>query len=182
MGDDTIREDFSSEELEGKYWFLVFYPFDFSHVCPTEMLALNERLQEFRDRDCEVVAVSVDSQYSHRAWKQAPVDGGGIGPVQFPMVSDLDKKISRDYGVLFDEAMSLRGTFLVDKKGIVRHATINDLDLGRNVQEMLRTLDAVRHIDETGRLCPANWDGREGGKKSISGLTRNVQTFDLQKG
>lgn len=179
MGDDTVQEHFSSNDLEGKYWFLVFYPFDFSHVCPTEMLALDERLQEFRDRDCEIIAVSVDSQYSHLAWKRTPVEDGGIGPVRFPMVSDLNKKISRDYGVLFDETASLRGTFLVDRKGVVRHATINDLDLGRNVQEMLRTLDAVRHVDETGNLCPANWDGSKNGKKSIAGVTKKVQAFDL---
>lgn len=179
MADDTVKEDFSSKDLEGKYWFLFFYPFDFSMVCPTEMLALNERLDEFRDRDCEIVAISVDSQYSHRAWKQVPAGEGGIGPVRFPMVADLNKSISKDYGVLMDDAMSLRATYLMDRGGMVRHATVNDLNLGRNVQEMLRTLDAVRHIDETGNLCPANWDGSKGEGKSISGVKKKVQTFDL---
>jgi peroxiredoxin (alkyl hydroperoxide reductase subunit C) len=179
MADDSVREDFSSKELEGKYWFLFFYPFDFSHVCPTEMLALDERLEEFQGRDCEVVGISVDSVYSHSAWKRVSEDDGGIGPIRFPLVSDLDKSISRDYGVLVDDAISLRATFLVDRTGMVRHATINDLDLGRNVQEMLRTLDAVRHIDETGNLCPANWDGTKDRGKPLSGVKKKVQSFDL---
>jgi len=179
MGDDTVKEDFSSKDLEGKYWFLFFYPFDFSIVCPTEMLALNERLEEFWVRGCEVVSISVDSQYSHLAWKRASTEDGGIGPVRFPMVSDLDKNISRAYGVLIDDAVSLRGTFLVDRKGMVRHATINDMDTGRNVQEMLRTLDAVRHIDETGNLCPANWDGSKEDGTPISSVKKAVQAFDL---
>ena len=179
MADDSVKEDFSSGAMEGKYWFLFFYPFDFSIVCPTEMLALNERLEEFQARDCEVVAVSVDSQYSHLAWKQTSAENGGIGPVRFPMVSDLDKSISRAYGVLVDDTVSLRGTFLVDKNGIIRHATLNDLDTGRNVQEMLRTLDAVRHIDETGNLCPANWDGSERKSATLPGVKKAVQTFDL---
>jgi peroxiredoxin (alkyl hydroperoxide reductase subunit C) len=179
MEDNSVKEDFSSTEMEGKYWYLFFYPFDFSVVCPTEMLALNERLEEFRARDCEVVAVSVDSQYSHLAWKHASAEDGGIGMVRFPMVSDLDKSISRAYGVLVDEAVSLRGTFLVDRKGMVRHATLNDLDTGRNVQEMLRTLDAVRHIDETGNLCPANWDGRKKEGAALKSVRKAVQSFDL---
>jgi peroxiredoxin (alkyl hydroperoxide reductase subunit C) len=177
--DDTVQEDFSSKDMDGKYWYLCFYPFDFSHVCPTEMLALNERVEEFRARDCEVVGISVDSQYSHLAWKQTSEDDGGIGPIRFPLVSDLTKSISRAYGVLVEDAVSLRATFLVDRKGMVRHATVNDLDLGRNVQEMLRVLDAVRHIDETGELCPGNWDRSKGKGKSISGVKKKIQTFDL---
>jgi peroxiredoxin (alkyl hydroperoxide reductase subunit C) len=177
--DDTVQEDFSSKDMDGKYWYLFFYPFDFSHVCPTEMLALNERVEEFRARDCEVVGISVDSQYSHLAWKQTSEDDGGIGPIRFPLVSDLTKSISRAYGVLVEDAVSLRATFLVDRKGMVRHATVNDLDLGRNVQEMLRVLDAVRHIDETGELCPGNWDSSKGKGKSISGVKKKIQTFDL---
>ena len=179
MPDNTIREDFSSGDFKGKYWVLFFYPFDFSFVCPTEILALNERLDEFHARDCEVVGISVDSHFSHLAWKKTPEDEGGIGPVRFPLVSDLTKSISRAYGVLVEEGVSLRATFLMDRKGIVRHVTVNDLDLGRNVQEILRTLDAARHIDETGELCPANWDGRKIGAKSVAGIKRKVQTFDL---
>lgn len=180
MPDDTVKEDFSTEQLEGKYWVLFFYPFDFSFVCPTELLALNARLGDFQERDCEVICVSVDSVYSHLAWKKTSEDEGGIGPVQFPMVSDLKKEISRAYGVLTDEGVSLRGTFLVDRGGVIRHATVNELDLGRSVQELLRTLDAVRHIDETGELCPADWDGTK--KKTgiaPAGIKKKLQAFDL---
>jgi peroxiredoxin (alkyl hydroperoxide reductase subunit C) len=179
MPDNTIREDFSSDELEGKYWVLFFYPYDFSFVCPTELLALNERLQEFQDRECDVIAVSVDSHYSHLAWKRTPEEEGGIGPVRFPMVSDLKKEISEAYGVLTEEGVSLRATFLVDRTGIVRHATVNEMDLGRSVQELLRTLDAVRHIDETGELCPADWDGTRKGGIVPTGIVKKVQSFDL---
>jgi peroxiredoxin (alkyl hydroperoxide reductase subunit C) len=180
MPDNSIREDFSSQELSGKYWALVFYPFDFSFVCPTELLALNARLADFQKRDCEVICVSVDSTYSHLAWKKTPEEEGGIGPVQFPMVSDLTKDISRAYGILTEAGVSLRATFLVDRGGIVRHATVNEMDLGRSVQELLRTLDAVRHIDETGELCPADWDGTKK-KKGIppAGIEKKVQSFDL---
>jgi peroxiredoxin (alkyl hydroperoxide reductase subunit C) len=180
MPDDTIKEDFSSRDLDGKYWVLFFYPFDFSFVCPTELLALNSRLEDFRKRDCEVVGVSVDSTYSHLAWKRTTEEEGGIGPVQFPMVSDLKKEISRAYGVLTDEGVSLRATFLMDRTGMVRHATVNEIDLGRSVKELLRTLDAVRHIDETGELCPADWDGTKK-KQGIApaGIKRKIQSFDL---
>lgn len=179
LPDDTIQDDFSSADLEGQYWILFFYPFDFSFVCPTELLALDRRLDEFKERDCQVVGISVDSQFSHLAWKKTSEEDGGIGPVRFPLVSDLTKGISRAYGVLVDDAVSLRATFLVDRNGIVRHATVNDLDLGRNVQEMLRTLDAVRHIDETGELCPADWDGTKKGAKAIPGIKKKLQSFDL---
>jgi peroxiredoxin (alkyl hydroperoxide reductase subunit C) len=180
MPDSTVREDFSSQELDGKYWVIFFYPYDFSLVCPTELLSLDSRLQEFQDRNCAVVGVSVDSYYSHLAWKKTSEEEGGIGPVKFPLLSDLTKEISRAYGVLTDEGVSLRATFLVDRDGIVRHATVNDMDLGRSVQELLRTLDAVRHIDETGELCPADWDGTK--KKAgiaPAGIRKRVQSFDL---
>ncbi|MBT8398478.1 MAG: peroxiredoxin [Gemmatimonadetes bacterium] len=179
MPDNTIREDFSSEELDGRYWILFFYPYDFSFVCPTELLALDARLGEFQKRDCEVVCVSVDSQFSHLAWKKTGEEDGGIGPVRFPMVSDLKKDISKAYGVLTEDGVSLRATFLVDRQGIVRHATVNEMDLGRSVQELIRTLDAVRHIDETGELCPADWDGTK--KRGIvpAGIVKKVQSFDL---
>jgi peroxiredoxin (alkyl hydroperoxide reductase subunit C) len=180
MSDDNVEEDFSSRDLDGKYWVLFFYPYDFSFVCPTELLALNARLGDFQERDCEVICVSVDSHFSHLAWKKTPEEEGGIGPVQFPMVSDLTKEISRAYGVLADEGVSLRATFLVDRGGTVRHATVNEMDLGRSVPELLRTLDAVRHIDETGELCPADWDGTKK-KKGIApaGIKKKVQSFDL---
>jgi peroxiredoxin (alkyl hydroperoxide reductase subunit C) len=179
MPDDTVREDFSSQELAGRYWVLFFYPYDFSFVCPTELLALDARLEDFKDRDCVVVCVSVDSHHSHLAWKRTSEEEGGIGPVQFPMVSDLKKGISEAYGVLTEEGVSLRATFLVDRGGIVRHATVNETDLGRSVQELLRTLDAVRHIDETGELCPADWDGTKTRGIVPAGIVKRVQAFDL---
>ena len=180
MPDNSIQNAFSSRELEGRYWVLFFYPFDFSFVCPTELLALDDRLEEFEKRDCRVIGISVDSHFSHLAWKKTPVDDGGIGPVRFPMIADVTKEIARDYGVLVDESVSLRATFLVDRKGVVRHATVNDMDLGRNIQELLRTLDAVRHIDETGELCPANWGAAPRGEgPPPAGIKKKVQAFDL---
>ena len=180
MPDNSIREDFSLEDFEGQYRVVFFYPYDFSMVCPTELLALDSRLQDFRERDCAIIGVSVDSHFAHLAWKKTSVDDGGIGQVGYPLVSDLTKDISRAYGVLTSEGVSLRATFLLDREGIVRHATINDLDLGRSVQELLRTLDAVRHIDETGELCPSDWDGTKK-RKGITpaGIKKKVQSFDL---
>ena len=181
MPDDTIREDFSLSNSDGQYRILFFYPFDFSFVCPTELLALNESVDAFRERECEIVGISTDSQFSHLAWKRTAVEEGGIGPVSFPLVSDLEKKISRDYGVLAGESVALRATFLIDKNGTVRHVSVNDMDTGRNIDEILRTLDAVRRFDETGKFCPANWDMNKPatGDRELKGIVKNVQTFDL---
>jgi peroxiredoxin (alkyl hydroperoxide reductase subunit C) len=161
LGDDTFDEGFSLASLRGKYVILFFYPLDFTFVCPTEILAFNEVLDEFHARDAEVIGVSVDSHYSHLAWKRTPVDDGGIGPIRFPLVSDLKKEISRSYEVLFEDEVALRGLFLIDKEGIIRHAVINDMPLGRNVSEALRILDALRHHEKHGEVCPANWSEGE---------------------
>jgi peroxiredoxin 2/4 len=174
MPDDTIRQDFALTELQGHYVVLLFYPMDFSFVCPSEILAMDARLEEFRKRDCAVMAISVDSVYSHLAWKKTPVGEGGIGPVRFPLVSDHTKKISRDYGVLVDDSVALRATFLLDREGVVRHAVVNDLDIGRSIDETLRTLDALRHFNETGELCPANW---EQGKGAMQGTPAGVKKY-----
>ena len=147
MPDNSIKDDFGLEDSKGRYRIVFFYPFDFSFVCPTELLALNERLEEFQARDCDVIGVSVDSVFSHLAWKKTDVDEGGIGPIAFPLVSDLEKSISRDYGVLNGDAVSLRATFLIDREGLVRHMTVNDMDTGRSIRDLLRTLDAVRRFD-----------------------------------
>ena len=181
MPDDTIQEDFSLRDSDGKYCILFFYPFDFSFVCPTELLALDNSLDAFRERECEVVGISTDSQFSHLAWKRTPVEEGGIGPVSFPLVSDLEKKISRDYGVLAGDSVALRATFLIDKSGTVRHLSVNDMDTGRNIEEILRTLDGVRRFDETGKFCPANWETEKlsTGGRELKGIVKNVQTFDL---
>ncbi|MFO0925966.1 MAG: peroxiredoxin [Gemmataceae bacterium] len=149
-------------DYKGKYVVLFFYPLDFTFVCPTEIVAFSDQLDEFTKRGCEVIAVSVDSKFSHLAWVNTPRKQGGLGDIRYPIVSDLNKTISRDYGVLLDGAgVSLRGLFLIDKNGIVRHALINDLPLGRSVTEAVRTLDALQHFEQHGEVCPANWSKGE---------------------
>ncbi|MFP4502373.1 MAG: peroxiredoxin [Candidatus Hydrogenedentota bacterium] len=157
MPDNTFKEDFKLSDYKGKYVVLFFYPLDFTFVCPSEIIAFDNKLAEFKARNCEVIAVSIDSHYSHFAWKSTPRNKGGIGNVQFPVVADITKSISRDYGVLHDEAVALRGLFLIDTHGNVRHALVNDLPLGRSVDEAIRTLDALQHVEEHGEVCPANW-------------------------
>ncbi|MFT5126901.1 MAG: peroxiredoxin (alkyl hydroperoxide reductase subunit C), partial [Rhodothermales bacterium] len=134
------------------------YPLDFTFVCPTEIIAFDRQLAEFKARDCSVVGVSVDSQFSHWAWRNTPLDQGGIGEIGYPLVADLSKQIARDYGVLVGEAVALRGLFLIDKAGVVRHSVINDLPIGRSVKEAIRTLDALRFHEQHGDVCPANWE------------------------
>lgn len=172
MPDNTFNDSFSLAELKGKYTVLFFYPLDFTFVCPSEIIAFDKKLDEFKKRNTEVVAVSVDSHFTHLAWKNTPVDKGGIGNVQFPMVADLNKQISRDYGVLLEDAgIALRGLFLIDKDGVVQHALVNNLPLGRNVDEALRVLDALQFTEEHGEVCPANWrQGEEGMKPTAEGV------------
>jgi peroxiredoxin (alkyl hydroperoxide reductase subunit C) len=157
MPDNTINENFTLESYRGKYVVMFFYPLDFTFVCPSEILAFDHRAEEFRKRNCEVIGVSIDSHFTHLAWKNTPVDQGGIGKVRFPLVADLTKKIARDYDVLVDDAIALRGTFLIDRQGVVRHQVVNDLPLGRNIDDALRTLDALQYLEEHGEVCPANW-------------------------
>jgi peroxiredoxin (alkyl hydroperoxide reductase subunit C) len=155
----------------GKYVYLLFYPLDFTFVCPSEILAFNRKLDEFKSRNCELIAVSIDSKFTHLAWKNTKVEDGGIGNVQFPMVADLDKKIAADYGILFNGIVALRGLFLIDPTGKVRHCVINDLPLGRSVDEALRMLDAVQFTDTHGEVCPANWkQGDEAMKPTAEGV------------
>ncbi|MBP3958480.1 peroxiredoxin [Gemmata sp. G18] len=141
----------------GKYVVLFFYPLDFTFVCPTEIIAFSDRIAEFEKRNCQVVGVSVDSQFSHLAWVETPRAKGGLGELKYPLVADLTKKISADYGVLLDAGISLRGLFVIDQKGIVRAITIHDLPLGRSVDEALRVLDALQHFEKHGEVCPADW-------------------------
>ena len=159
--------------FRGKNVVLFFYPLDFTFVCPSEILAFNKRLAEFQARNCEVIGVSVDSKFTHLAWKNTPVDQGGIGNIKYPLVADLKKEIAKDYGVLFESAgVALRGLFLIDTKGIVRHALINDLPLGRNVAEALRMVDALQFVETHGdQVCPANWEeGAEAMKPTAEGV------------
>lgn len=157
MADNSMKDDFKLSDFRGKYVILFFYPLDFTFVCPSEIIAFDKKLEQFKAKNCEVIGVSIDSQFSHWAWKNTPVKEGGIGNVQYPLVADLDKKISRQYGVLLDMGVALRGTFLIDKKGIVRHAVINDLPLGRSIDEALRMVDALIFHENHGDVCPANW-------------------------
>jgi len=159
-------------KLRGKYVVLFFYPLDFTFVCPTEIIAFDQKLDEFKKRNCEVVGVSVDSKFSHFAWKSTPRNKGGIGPVRYPLVADLNKNIARDYGVLLNESVALRGLFLIDQKGVVRQATVNDLPLGRNVDEVLRLLDALQFTEQHGEVCPANWrPGEDAMKPTADGVS-----------
>jgi len=167
MPNNEIISDFNlRKQTQGKNTVLFFYPLDFTFVCPSEIIAFNNRLNEFKSRNTQVIAVSVDSQFSHFAWKNTPVEKGGIGNVQFPMVADLTKQIARDYDVLVNDAVALRGTFLIDKEGIVRHQVVNDLPLGRNIDDAIRMVDAWQFYEENGEVCPANWNRGDDGMKA----------------
>ncbi len=171
MADNSFKEDFTLSDYKGKYVVLFFYPLDFTFVCPSEILAFNKALEKFKAVNCELIGCSIDSHFSHLAWKNTPVNEGGIGNVQFPLVADLDKSIAKKYGVLLDGGIALRGLFLIDKEGVVRHSTINDLPLGRNVDEALRVLDALQFTEEHGDVCPANWNkGDEAMKPTAEGV------------
>jgi len=172
LADGSIVEDFTlMENLGANGAVLFFYPLDFTFVCPSEIIAFSHRIEEFKSRGVNVIGVSVDSQYSHFAWRETPVEKGGIGKVKFPLVADLSKQISKDYDVLFDESVALRGSFLIDADGTVRHAVINDLPLGRNIDEMIRMVDTMLFTDEYGEVCPAGWQkGDEGMKASTDGV------------
>lgn len=158
MPDNSINEKFNlKSHIKGKVGIVFFWPLDFTFVCPSEIIAFDNRVNEFKSRGAEVIGVSVDSHFTHLAWKNTPVDKGGIGQVQFPMVADLTKSIARSYDVLLADEVAFRGSFMIDKKGIVRHQVINDLPLGRNVDEAIRMLDALNFVEEHGEVCPANW-------------------------
>jgi peroxiredoxin (alkyl hydroperoxide reductase subunit C) len=172
LANGSIVEDFKLSDNYGeKGTVLFFYPLDFTFVCPSEIIAFSKRINEFEARGVNVIGVSVDSQFSHFAWRETPVNKGGIGKINFPLVADLNKQISKDYDVLFGESVALRGSFLIDSKGIVRHAVINDLPLGRNVDEMIRMVDAMQFTDEHGEVCAAGWQkGDEGMKATTDGV------------
>lgn len=183
---EEIVNDFSLEQFKGnKYVILFFYPKDFTFVCPTELHAFQEKLAEFKKRDVEIVAVSTDTEQSHWGWLQMSKDDGGINGVTYPVVADTNKTISTNYDVIAGnyfynendeleaegEMVAYRGLFLIDKNGIVRHQLVNDMPLGRNVDEALRMVDALRFFEEKGEVCPANWsEGKEGMQASHEGV------------
>lgn len=152
--------------LNGSYGILFFYPLDFTFVCPSEILAHDHRVAAFAERNTKIIGVSIDSHFTHLAWKNTPVEKGGLGKIQFPLVADLTKEIARSYGVLINDAVALRGTFLIDKEGNVRHQVVNDLPLGRNVDEALRLVDALQFHEEHGEVCPAGWSKGKAGMKA----------------
>lgn len=175
-GNDIV-ENFTLEQFKGKYVVLFFYPKDFTFVCPTELFAFQEKLEDFKKRNVEVVAVSTDTEQSHWGWLQLAKNKGGIEGVTYPLVADTNKTISMNYDVLAGdfawneegemiaegELIAYRGLFLIDKEGIVKHQLVNDLPLGRNVDEAIRMVDALQFVEENGEACPANWNqGKEG--------------------
>jgi alkyl hydroperoxide reductase subunit AhpC len=156
LPDGTFKE-ISLSDYRGKYVLLFFYPLDFTFVCPTEIIAFSEAISKFEALDVQVIGCSVDSQYTHFAWRNTPRTEGGIGQIDYPLVADLDKSIAEAYDVLLGGGVALRGLFLVDKEGVVRHQVVNDLPIGRSVDEALRTIEALKFFEENGEVCPANW-------------------------
>ena len=167
-------EPFTLDNYLGKYVIFFFYPLDFTFVCPTELIAFQEKLGEFEKRNCQVIGCSVDSAYCHQAWLRTPRSSGGIEGVTYPLVSDIKKQISNDYGVLCEaEGIAYRGLFLIDTKGVVRHQLINDLPLGRSLDEALRMLDALIYFEKNGEVCPANWShGKTAMKPTHEGVSK----------
>jgi len=180
LADGSIVGDFNLYENFGENGtVLFFYPLDFTFVCPSEIIAFSHRIEEFKSRGINVIGVSVDSQFSHFAWRETPVNSGGIGRVAYPLVADLSKQISRDFDVLLNDTVALRGSFLIDKDGTVRHAVINDLPLGRNIDEMIRMVDTMLFTNEHGEVCPAGWTkGDEGMKASTEGVAEYLAAHE----
>ena len=170
-----FQDEFRLSDHRGKYVLLFFYPLDFTFVCPTELHSFQESLEQFKKLNCEVVGCSVDSKFSHFAWTNTAKNKGGIAGVTYPLVSDINKTIARDYDVLVPEqGIAYRGAFLIDKEGVVRHQTVNDLPLGRNIKEYLRLLEALQHTEEHGEVCPANWAQ---GEKSMKADTEGLHAY-----
>jgi peroxiredoxin (alkyl hydroperoxide reductase subunit C) len=179
MSDGSIVNDFNLYSNFGdKGTVLFFYPLDFTFVCPSEIIAFSHRIEEFEKRGINVIGVSIDSQFSHFAWRETPVENGGIGKIKYPLVADLNKQISKDYDVLLDAGVALRGSFLIDKDGTIRHQVVNDLPLGRNIDEMLRMVDTMLFTNEHGEVCPAGWSaGDEGMKADTDGVAQYLSKY-----
>ncbi len=171
MPDGSINEAFRLSDLKGQYVVLFFWPLDFTFVCPSEIIAHDHRVSKFKDLGVQVVGVSIDSQFTHHAWRNTPVEKGGIGPVQFPMVADVRHEIVRAYGVEHPDGVALRASFLINKEGIVQHQVVNNLPLGREVDEMLRLVEALQFTEEHGEVCPAGWrKGKAAMKPTAEGV------------
>jgi peroxiredoxin (alkyl hydroperoxide reductase subunit C) len=172
MGNNSIEENFNlKNHIKGKYAVIFFYPLDFTFVCPSELIAFDHRLEEFKKLNVEVIGVSIDSHFSHLAWKNTAVNNGGIGQVKYPLVADIKHEICKAYDVEADAGVAFRGSFLIDKSGVVRHQVVNDLPLGRNIDEMLRMVDALQFTEQHGEVCPAGWNkGKAGMKADTKGV------------
>lgn len=171
FGNNEIKE-LKLSDYRGQYVVLFFYPLDFTFVCPSELIAFDHRLAEFQARNVQVIGVSIDSQFTHLAWKNTPIEKGGIGQVGYPLVADVKHEICQAYDVEFGAAgVAFRGSFLIDKEGVVQHQVVNNLPLGRNVDEMLRMVDALQFVEENGEVCPAGWNkGKAGMKPTPEGV------------
>lgn len=170
-------KDVSLSDYRGKNVILFFWPLDFTFVCPTEIVAFNQAYSQFKERNTEVLGASVDSHFTHLAWQKTPQKQGGLGPIDFPMIADQTHKISEDYGVLVEGGgVAFRGLFLIDKEGVIRHMVINDLPLGRSVDEALRMVDALTHFEKNGEVCPANW--KPGEKAMKPGVEESTEFFE----
>ncbi len=177
MPDGSFKE-VSLSEYRGKYVVLFFYPLDFTFVCPTEIIAFSDRIDEFAQRGVQVLGCSVDSHFSHLAWRNVARTQGGIGSVEYPLVADLNKDIARAYDVLTPGGVALRGLFLIDKGGVVRHQVVNDLPLGRSVDEALRMVEALQFFEENGEVCPADW--KKGSRTIKPDVERSKEFFNKQ--
>jgi peroxiredoxin (alkyl hydroperoxide reductase subunit C) len=172
LGSGAIEDKYNFKQAtKGKYVVVFFYPLDFTFVCPSELIAFDHRLDEFKKRNVEVIGISIDSHFAHSAWRNTPVEKGGIGQVGYTLVADITHEICQSYGVEADAGVAYRGSFLIDKSGVVRHMVVNDLPLGRNVDEMLRMVDALQFTEEHGEVCPAGWSkGKPGMKANSAGV------------
>lgn len=175
LGTGEIINNFNlKSHIHSKTAVIFFWPMDFTFVCPSELIAFDKRYEEFQKRSVKIIGVSLDSEFVHNAWRQIPFDKGGIGPVKYPMVADIKREIIKAYGIEHpDTGVALRGSFLIDKDGIIRHQVINDLPLGRNIDEMIRMVDALQFYEEHGEVCPAQWKkGQEGMEASPEGVAK----------
>ncbi|MEM9589373.1 MAG: peroxiredoxin [Planctomycetota bacterium] len=177
MPDGQFKQ-ISLSDYRGKYVLLFFWPLDFTFVCPTEIIAFSDAAAEFEALDVQILGVSVDSHFTHLAWTNTPRDQGGIGKTAYPLVADLNKQISREYDVLLDGGIALRGLFLIDKEGLVRHQVVNDLPLGRSVDEALRMVKALQYFETNGEVCPANW--KEGSRTIKPGVDESKEFFSAE--